>query len=184
MVDDLRKKSAAHSVEIKALETAAETLETIAVEAKTDSTVAIWLAGFNLSQHQERQLSDSQLCIVMKGLPQNLTEGREKYRSMMGAFEKAMKERNLGRDIQPKLLQRITKRKNDKSSRPPHMRVELQSVGHKVMIFEHIRQFRAVNNRGPTFSVAPDIPKYVLSRHNTLQKISLLCRERHPNLQT
>ena len=59
------------------------------------------------------------MCIVLKGVPQALTEGREKYRDMAVAFSRAMGEIKLGGDIQPKLLQRISKRKEDMSGRPP-----------------------------------------------------------------
>ena len=183
-VRDVNRAVETHSIEIKALETAAGELETMATESKADATLAVRLAGSNLSQHQERQLSESQLCVILKGVPQILVEGREKYRSMAAAFERAMGEIKLDRDIQPRLLQRITKRREDKSSRPPHMRVELQSVGHKVLIFEQIRLFKQSNNASPSFSVAPDIPRYALRRHNTLQKISQLCREGNPDLHT
>ena len=146
--------------------------------------MAVRLAGTNLSHHQERQLADSQLCIVLKGVPQTLTEGREKYRDMAVAFSRAMGEIKLGGDIQPKLLQRISKRKEDRSGRSPHLRVELQSLGHKVLIFDHVRLFKESNRAPPSFSVAPDIPKYALRRHNTLQKISQIAREKHPELHT
>ena len=82
------------------------------------------------------------MCIVLKGVPQTLTEGREKYRDMAVAFSRAMGEIKLGGDIQPKLLQRISKRKEDRSGRSPHLRMELQSLGHKVLIFDHVRLFK------------------------------------------
>ena len=113
-----------------------------------------------------------------------MTGGREKYRDMATAFSRAMAEIKLGGDIQPKLLQRISKRKEDRSGRPPHLRVELQTLGHKVLIFEQVRLFKESQHAPPSFSVAPDIPKYALRRHNTLQKISQIAREKHPALHT
>ena len=64
------------------------------------------------------------------------------------------------------------------------MRVELQSVGHKVLIFEHIRLFKESENANPSFTVAPDIPKYALRHHNTLQEISQIVRETETSLHT
>ena len=183
-VQEIRRMAETHTIEIKALEQATGTLESVAIEAKGDSGLAIKLAGSNLSQHQERQLQEAQMCIVLKGVPQVLTEGREKYRDMAAAFERAMVEIKLGREIHPKLLQRISKRKEDKSIRPPHMRVELQSVGQKVLIFEHIRLFKESESANPSFTVTPDIPKYALRRHNTLQKISQIVRESETTLHT
>ena len=118
-VTEVKRTIAVHTTEIKALEKAAGTLESMTVASQGDATMAVRLAGTNLSHHQERQLADSQLCIVLKGVPQALTEGREKYRDMAVAFSRAMGEIKLGGDIQPKLLQRISKRKEDRSGRPP-----------------------------------------------------------------
>ena len=112
------------------------------------------MSGTNLSLHQERQLNESQLCVVMKGVRPINKEGRERYKDMMVAFENAMVEIRLGKQIQPKFLQQISKRKDDKSARPPHMRVELQSIGHKVQIYEQVRQFRVHNNRALPLSGA------------------------------
>ena len=182
--DSAQAKATTNSGDLRTLETGVGVVETMAMEARGDATVALRMSGTNLSLHQERQLSDSQLCVVMKGVRPINKEGRERYKDMMVAFENAMVEIRLGKQIQPKFLQRISKRKDDKSARPPHMRVELQSIGHKVQIYEQVRQFRIHNNRAPSFSVAPDIPKYALNRHNTLQKIAQICRDSHNELMT
>ena len=59
------------------LEAGVGIIETMAMEARGDATVALRMSGTNLSLHQERQLSDSQLCVVMKGVRPINKEGRE-----------------------------------------------------------------------------------------------------------
>ena len=68
-VGKLQRVASLQTLEIKALETTAETIESKALDARGDSTTAIKLASSNLSLHQERQLADVQLCIVIKGIP-------------------------------------------------------------------------------------------------------------------
>ena len=102
---------------------------------------------------------------------------------MMSGFDATM-QKIMVNGVHPKLLQRMSKRKEVRSAHPPHMRVELQSLGHKVQIFYQVRAFRAHNNHTPSFSVASDIPRYALGRHNALQKIAVICRKRHSDLYT
>ena len=53
-----------------------------------------------------------------------------------------------------------------------------------MLIFEHIRLFKESESANPSFTVTPDIPKYALRRHNTLQKILQIAREFETNLHT
>ena len=101
------------------------------------------MAQTSLTAAQDAQLAASTYCLVFKGIPLE-TKERETYRMLMTAFEKIMIEINLGRAIIPKSLRRITKRQEDKSNRPPHVRVELSSINHRIMIFDELKK----NKRG------------------------------------
>ena len=160
----------------------AEANEAMAIEAKSDATTALRTANGNLSQLQETQLTASQYCLIFKGVPLCLEAGRENYRGMMRAFDQVLEELNLQGDILPKSLRRMTKRGDDMSMRPPHLRVELASINHRIMIFDQLREIKA--NGTPTFTVAPDIPRYALKRHNTLHKIAHIAREKNGALVT
>ena len=52
-------KATANSGYLRALETGVGVIETMAMEARGDATVALQMSGTNLSLHQERQLSES-----------------------------------------------------------------------------------------------------------------------------
>ena len=138
-----------NTTDIKALETGVGVIKTMAIEARGDPTIALRMSGTNLSLHQERQLSESQLSVVTKGVRPVNREGCECYKDMMVAFENAMVEIRLGKLIQPKFLQRILKRKDEKSACSPHVRLALQSVGQKVQIYEQIWQFRVLTTTEP-----------------------------------
>ena len=103
--DSAQAKAIANSGDIKALETGVGVIETMAIEARGEATVALRMSGTNLFLHQERQLSELQLCVVIKGVRPINREGRERYKDMMVAFENAMVEIGLGKQIQPKFLQ-------------------------------------------------------------------------------
>ena len=52
-VTEVKRTIAVHTTEIKALEKAAGTLESMTVASQGDATMAVRLAGANLSHHQE-----------------------------------------------------------------------------------------------------------------------------------
>ena len=95
-----------------------------------------------------------------------------------------MKDISLGILFEPKSLKRLMKRKSDKSSRPPHVCVELASINHRILIFDQIKAHKARSGRSTSFSVAPDIPKYALSKHNTLHRIAEIARDTEFGLLT
>ena len=71
--DSAQAKATTNSGDLRTLEAG---VGTMAMEARGDATVALRMSGTNLSLHQERQLSDSQLCVVMKGVRPINKEGR------------------------------------------------------------------------------------------------------------
>ena len=154
--------------------------EAMAIEAKADANSALRTAQTSLTAAQDAQLAASTYCLVFKGIPLE-TKERETYRMLMTAFEQIMVEINLGRTIIPKSLRRITKRQEDKSDRPPHVRVELSSINHRIMIFDELKRLREAG-ANCSFSVAPDIPRYALKKHNALHKIAQIAREKHPTM--
>ena len=151
--------------------------EALAIEAKAEANTALRIAQGNLSHVQEAQLTASSYCLIFKGVPQKLTAGREKYREMMAAFEIVLEEMGLVGAFVPKSLRRMTKRRDDMSTRPPHLRVELASINHRVLIFDRLREMKEETGN-PSFTIAPDIPRYALKRHNTLHKIAHVLREK------
>ena len=115
--------------------------EAMAIEAKAEATTALRIAQTSLTAAQGAQLAASTYCLVFKGIPVE-TKERETYRMLITAFEKIMDEINLRRAIIPKFLRRTTKRQEDKSDRPPHVRVELSSITHRIMIFDKLKRLR------------------------------------------
>ena len=85
---------------------------------------------------------------------------------MMAAFETVLEEMGLVGAFVPKSLRRMTKRRDDMSTRPPHLRVELASINHRVLIFDRLREMKEETGN-PSFTIAPDIPRYALKRHST-----------------
>ena len=176
-VSDVQAICTTHAENIQQIVEASDSVETIALEAKSDATLAKRTAQSNLSAAQDAQHRASQFCLIFKGIPQNLSGGKESYRQLITAFEEAMKEISLGKLFEPKSLKRLMKRKTDKSTRPPHVRVELSSINHRILIFDQIKAHKARSGRATSFSVAPDIPKYALSKHNTLHRIAEIARD-------
>ena len=168
----------------KDLATMAKTInetEALAIEAKADANTALRTAQTSLTAAQDAQLAASQYCLVFKGIPHNPGPERETYRMLMTAFEHTMAQLDLEGKIIPKSLRRITKRRDDLSTRPPHVRVELSSINHRILIFDQLRTLKESGNNCP-ISVAPDIPRYALKKHNALHKIAQIARERHPTM--
>jgi len=163
---------------------AAEAKETANKNAgKLDRVARV--ASANLSKHQERQLAESHLNIVIKGIPCRTVAGekKERYRDLIVAFQRAMAELNLQGEITPKTLRRMTKRSNDLSLRPPHLKVELSVIGHKLMIHDALADMKK-KGKVPSFLVTSDIPQYALKRHDSLQRISQYARQANPDLKT
>ena len=129
-VSDMQAVCTTHAEYIQQIVDASDTVETIAIEAKSDATLAKRTAQSNLSAAQDAQHRASQFCLIFKGIPQNLTGGKESDRQLITAFEETMKEISFGKLFEPKSLKRLMKRKSDKSTRPPHVRVELLSLIH------------------------------------------------------
>ena len=183
-VGEVQALCTTHADNIQQLADSADSVEIIAHEAKNEATQARRTAQSNLSAAQDAQHRASQFCLIFKGIPMSLEGGKESYRQLITAFEEAMKEISLGKLFEPKSLKRMMKRKADKSTRPPHVRVELSSINHRILIFDQIKAHKARSGRTTSFSVAPDIPRYALSKHNTLHKIAEIARENELGLMT
>ena len=62
--------------------------------------------------------------------------------------------------------------------------MELSSINHRILIFDQIKAHKARSGHTTSFSVAPDIPRYGLSKHKTLHKIAEIARENELRLLT
>ena len=128
--------------DLKNIAKAVNDTEALATEAKVESSTALRVAQSNLTAAQDAQLAASQYCLIFKGIPQQLENGKESYRMLIEAFSGAMADLDLEKAFEPKSLRRIMKRREDKSTRPPHIRVELTSISHRVLIFDQMKEYR------------------------------------------
>ena len=183
-VQEAQKVLELQQTDLETVTKAANSLEGLAVEAKAEAASAGRTANTSLNAAQDVQLAASYYCLIFKGVPLLLDGEREPYRMLMVAFEETMSEIGLKGAIMPKSLRRIMKRGDDKSNRPPHIRVELSSVSQRIQIFDQIKATREASESPLTFSVAPDIPRYALKKYNALHKIAQIAREKHPTMHT
>ena len=183
-VQEVQKVLELQQGDLETVTKATNSIEITAAEAKAEAAGASRSATTSLNATQDAQLANSFYCLIFKGVPLLLDGDREPYRMLMLAFEEAMSEIGLKGAIVPKSLRRIMKRGDDKSNRPPHIRVELSSVHQRIQIYDQIRTTKEVAGAPLTFTVAPDIPRYALKKHNALHKIAQIAREKHASMLT
>ena len=66
-----------------------------------EASTALRVAQSNLTAAQDVQLAASQYCLIFKGIPQQLENGKESYRMLIEAFKGAMADIDLEKALNP-----------------------------------------------------------------------------------
>lgn len=134
-----------------------------------------------LNQIQLMQLEAAARGIICRNIKPTTHLQPERYEDMETAFFRAMSVINVKPKVnQVKRLQRV---KGDNARFPSTMKVELQSPGERIKLYNAI-DLAVSNNIQMEFSVSSEIPRYAINAHRLLGKLAAIIRQQNPDTKT
>ena len=132
---------------------------------------------------QRLELAQSETIILCKGVEAITTNEHETQKEMRQAITHAFNSMNI-RDVRIEHVRRMQRVHGDRGTAPPALRVRMGSVGDKLRVFEAMRRVTASGNHQVPYDFQNEVPKYALSTHKQLHKLSVEIRKIDKDIKT